>query len=115
MSSRSTSSNSSNSSSNSSTPNARESCGNQVEDEEDEHPENKLRYQRSSSLKSGKTPPGTPMKKIVRFADAMGLDLIDIKVFMDEIPRVPKEAYRSASLLWPFSSSLFTHFSNSHD
>ncbi|ODM93009.1 Glycogen-binding subunit 76A [Orchesella cincta] len=51
-------------------------------------------YRRSSSLKSGKTPPGTPMKKIVRFADAMGLDLTDIKVFLDEIPKVPKEAYR---------------------
>lgn len=54
----------------------------------------RVKYQRSSSLKSGKTPPSTPMKKIVRFADAMGLDLTDIKVFMDEIPKVPKEAYR---------------------
>lgn len=61
---------------------------------EEEEVSSVRRYQRSSSLKSGKTPPGTPMKKIVRFADAMGLDLTDIKVFLDEIPRVPKEAYR---------------------
>jgi hypothetical protein len=49
---------------------------------------------RSSSLKTTKTPPGTPgQKKIVRFADCLGLDLVDVKLFLDEIPNVPKSAY----------------------
>lgn len=52
------------------------------------------RVRRCSSLKSGKTPPGTPgHKKYVRFADVLGLDLADVKTFMDEIPVVPKSAY----------------------
>lgn len=53
------------------------------------------RIRRCSSLKSGKTPPGTPgRKKFVRFADVLGLDLADVKTFMDEIPTVPREAYQ---------------------
>lgn len=49
---------------------------------------------RCSSLKTGKTPPGTPgRKKIVRFADVLGLDLADVKTFLDEIPTIPKSAY----------------------
>lgn len=32
-------------------------------------------------------------KKIVRFADALGLDLADVRTFMDDIPSVPKSAY----------------------
>ncbi|KAK6632693.1 hypothetical protein RUM43_013463 [Polyplax serrata] len=49
---------------------------------------------RCSSLKSGKTPPGTPgAKKIVRFADALGLELTDIRTFLDEIPKIPHSAY----------------------
>lgn len=53
------------------------------------------RVRRSSSLKTGKTPPGTPnRKKIVRFADAMGLDLEAVKtVFLDDLPVVPSSAY----------------------
>lgn len=53
------------------------------------------RVRRSSSLKTGKTPPGTPMrKKIVRFADAMGLDLEAVKtVFLDDLPVVPSSAF----------------------
>ena len=36
--------------------------------------------QKSTSLKSSKTPPGTPRcKKVVRFADAMGLDLESVR------------------------------------
>jgi len=51
-------------------------------------------FRRCSSLKSGKTPPGTPgHKKIVRFADVLGLDLADVKTFMDEVPTIPKSAY----------------------
>jgi protein phosphatase 1 regulatory subunit 3A/B/C/D/E len=50
---------------------------------------------RSSSLKTGKTPPNTPgRKKIVRFADALGLDLAAVRTFLDEIPNVPKSAFR---------------------
>lgn len=52
------------------------------------------RLRRSSSLKTGKTPPGTPgRKKIVRFADVLGLDLADVRTFMDEIPKIPTSAY----------------------
>lgn len=64
-------------------------------DEEEEDIETRrLRFRRCSSLKSGKTPPGTPgRKKIVRFADVLGLDLADVKTFMDEVPTIPKSAY----------------------
>lgn len=52
------------------------------------------RIRRCSSLKTGKTPPGTPgRKKIVRFADVLGLDLADVRTFLDEIPKVPTSAY----------------------
>ncbi|XP_063535156.1 glycogen-binding subunit 76A isoform X2 [Cydia strobilella] len=60
-------------------------------EETDDRPQ---RLRRCSSLKTGKTPPGTPgHKKIVRFADVLGLDLADVKTFMDEIPVIPKSAY----------------------
>lgn len=53
-----------------------------------------VRQPKSSSLKTNKTPPGTPGgKKIVRFADCLGLDLVDVKLFLDEIPNVPKSAF----------------------
>lgn len=61
-------------------------------DEDERSP--RERFRRCSSLKTGKTPPGTPgRKKIVRFADVLGLDLADVRTFMDEIPRIPKSAY----------------------
>lgn len=61
------------------------------EEEEEERPQ---RIRRSSSLKTGKTPPGTPgRKKIVRFADVLGLDLAAVRTFLDEIPRIPNSAY----------------------
>ncbi|CAH2981384.1 unnamed protein product [Chilo suppressalis] len=64
---------------------------NEKHDEEYDRPQ---RVRRCSSLKTGKTPPGTPgRKKIVRFADVLGLDLADVKTFMDEIPVIPKSAY----------------------
>lgn len=51
-------------------------------------------------MKSGKTPPGTPGgKKIVRFADALGLDLADVKTYVDEIPKIPNSAYRDLNNL----------------
>ncbi|XP_032679545.1 glycogen-binding subunit 76A isoform X2 [Odontomachus brunneus] len=60
-------------------------------EEEEERPQ---RIRRCSSLKTGKTPPGTPgRKKIVRFADVLGLDLAAVRTFLDEIPRIPNSAY----------------------
>ncbi|KOX77482.1 Glycogen-binding subunit 76A [Melipona quadrifasciata] len=32
-------------------------------------------------------------KKIVRFADVLGLDLADVRTFLDEIPKIPNSAY----------------------
>ncbi|KAH9390673.1 hypothetical protein TYRP_022817 [Tyrophagus putrescentiae] len=44
-----------------------------------------VRLIRSTSLKTGKTPPGTPRgKKIVRFADALGLDLESVRHIVDD-------------------------------
>jgi hypothetical protein len=65
------------------------------EDDEDDDPNRSTpRVRRCSSLKTGKTPPGTPgRKKIVRFADVLGLDLADVRTFLDEIPKVPRSAY----------------------
>ncbi|EDX11056.1 GD12289 [Drosophila simulans] len=58
------------------------------------------RIRRCSSLKTGKTPPGTPgRKKIVRFADVLGLDLADVKTFLDEIPTIPKSAFEDLEIL----------------
>lgn len=60
----------------------------------DSEPEERPRVRRCSSLKTGKTPPGTPgRKKIVRFADVLGLDLADVRTFLDEIPKIPNSAY----------------------
>ncbi|XP_044583838.1 glycogen-binding subunit 76A isoform X2 [Cotesia glomerata] len=64
------------------------------EDEEEEKEPQPQRIRRCSSLKTGKTPPGTPYrKKIVRFADVLGLDLADVRTFLDEIPKVPHSAF----------------------
>lgn len=64
------------------------------EEEEEEEEERPQKVRRCSSLKTGKTPPGTPgRKKIVRFADVLGLDLADVRTFLDEIPKVPNSAY----------------------
>jgi len=50
---------------------------------------------RSSSLKTLKNDEASSSeKKIVRFADSLGLDLADVKLFLDEIPNVPKSAFR---------------------
>lgn len=60
------------------------------------------RVRRCSSLKSGKTPPGTPgRKKIVRFADVLGLDLADVRTFLDEVPKIPKSAYEYLDITLP--------------
>jgi len=53
------------------------------------------RLRKCSSLKSGRSPPGTPgERKIVRFADIFGLDLSEVKTFVDEIPKVPRSAFK---------------------
>ncbi|KAF2901602.1 hypothetical protein ILUMI_04589 [Ignelater luminosus] len=67
------------------------------DDDDDDETEKETpipRVRRCSSLKTGKTPPGTPgRKKIVRFADVLGLDLADVRTFLDEIPKIPTSAY----------------------
>ena len=52
---------------------------------------------KSASLKSSKTPPGTPRrKKVVRFADAMGLDLESVRhvLNLDVPPKIPASAMK---------------------
>jgi len=52
------------------------------------------KLRKCTSLKTNKSPPETPgVKKFVRFADILGLDLSEVKVFSDEIPRIPKTAF----------------------
>jgi len=52
------------------------------------------KLRKCSSLRTGRTPPVTPgCRKIVRFADILGLDLSEVKIFSDEIPRIPKAAF----------------------
>lgn len=56
---------------------------------------NKAELRKSSSLKSNKTPPGTPgRKKMVRFADALGLDLESVRHVIDaeNPPKIPASA-----------------------
>ena len=63
-------------------------------DDETDSQLNRPRVKRSTSLKTCKTPPGTPGgKKIVRFADALGLDLALVRTFLDEVPHVPQSAF----------------------
>ncbi|XP_022239178.1 glycogen-binding subunit 76A-like [Limulus polyphemus] len=84
--------------------------------EEDEGSGKKL--VRSTSLKSGKTPPGTPSrKKIVRFADALGLDLEAVRHIgsEDDEPNIPASAFKDLKVT-PHepnrsSTSLFSRFS----
>lgn len=51
--------------------------------------------ERSTSLKTRKSPPNTPSrKKIVRFADALGLDLESVRMIaQDDLPTVPARAF----------------------
>uniref|UniRef100_A0A2C9JP50 CBM21 domain-containing protein n=1 Tax=Biomphalaria glabrata TaxID=6526 RepID=A0A2C9JP50_BIOGL len=63
--------------------------------EENEFNFNRVALRKSSSLKTNKTPPGTPhRKKVVRFADAMGLDLESVRhvLNMESPPRIPSSA-----------------------
>lgn len=75
-----------------------------TEEEEEDRPQ---RVRRCSSLKTGKTPPGTPgRKKIVRFADVLGLDLADVRTFLDEVPKVPKSAFEDLELATSSAQSI---------
>lgn len=60
-------------------------------------PSKEPRMQRSSSLKICKSSNESTSsdKKMVRFADALGLDLVDVKVFKNDgsIPHVPRQAF----------------------
>ncbi|KAF7492980.1 hypothetical protein SSS_07198 [Sarcoptes scabiei] len=71
---------------------------------------------RSTSLKTGKTPPGTPgcgTKKIVRFADAMGLDLASIRHIVDDVPYAPPiTAFKGLQLDEEDRDWLFENYSN---
>lgn len=52
---------------------------------------------RSTSLKTNKTPPGTPSrKKVVRFADALGLDLESVRhiLNLEAPPKIPATALK---------------------
>lgn len=85
--------------------------------ENEESPEEQGPVRRCSSLKTGKTPPGTPgTKKIVRFADVMGLDLADVRTYLDDIPKIPNSAYNDLKVkdytdLEP-EQSLYVHQNN---
>lgn len=66
--------------------------------QEDEFRIERAELIRSSSLKAAKTPPGTPgRKKVVRFADAMGLDLESVRHILqaDGPPKVPTRVMES--------------------
>ncbi|CAH1780412.1 unnamed protein product [Owenia fusiformis] len=57
----------------------------------------KQELRRSTSLKTSKTPPGTPgRKKVVRFADALGLDLESVRhiLNMEAPPLIPISAIK---------------------
>ena len=63
--------------------------------EENEFNFNRRALRKSSSLKTNKTPPGTPhRKKAVRFADAMGLDLESVRHVLNtnSPPKIPASA-----------------------
>ena len=58
---------------------------------------------RSTSLKTYKTPPGTPSrKKAVRFADALGLDLEDVRhvLNLDDPPNIPASAMKDLKVCY---------------
>ena len=97
--------------------------------DDEENMVNRHRVQRSTSLKTGKTPPGTPgSKKIVRFADALGLDLAAVRTFLDEVPNVPQSAFNdlsgvevsntpaaiASSFPWRASATTFSRMANTN-
>lgn len=72
-----------------------------VEQDDNEENEQRAPLIRSTSLRTGKTPPNTPErgKKMVRFADALGLEFEYVKLIsQDEIPSVPRSAFSDLKL-----------------
>ena len=73
------------------------------DDDDNLYIEKRSKLKKCSSLKTAKataTENGSNRKiskKIVRFADVLGLDLERVKTFMDEIPRVPLSAFKLVS------------------
>lgn len=71
--------------------------GSSFEDREFDFLKTQPPIKRSTSLKSNKTPPGTPSrKKVVRFADALGLDLESVRhiLNLEAPPKIPATALR---------------------
>eukprot|EP00092_Neocalanus_flemingeri_P061290 GFUD01073649.1.p1 GENE.GFUD01073649.1~~GFUD01073649.1.p1 ORF type:complete len:550 (+),score=146.60 GFUD01073649.1:158-1807(+) len=59
----------------------------------------KPRIRKTKSLKTCRTPPGNRnCPKLVRFADILGLDLSETRVFADEIPKIPKAAFEDLNV-----------------
>ncbi|XP_013404054.1 dentin sialophosphoprotein [Lingula anatina] len=70
----------------------------------------KADFRRSVSLKTNKTPPGTPhRKKEVRFADALGLDLESVRhIFnIEQPPMIPSSAIKGLSNTSPVNDPQF--------
>jgi len=54
----------------------------------------RFKLRKGSSLKTSRSSPDlSGVCKLVRFADILGLDLSEVKIFSDEIPRIPKRAF----------------------
>ena len=66
---------------------------------------------RSTSLKTNKTPPGTPSrKKVVRFADALGLDLESVRhiLNLEAPPKIPATALKDLKVnIKPLTRHIF--------
>lgn len=71
-----------------------------------------LTVMRNTSLKTSKSPPTLPRrKKIVRFADTLGLDLAAVKTIMQEdLPLVPDSAFDHLTATTMAPKSAFDHF-----
>ena len=81
---------------------------NSFEDREFEFIKQPIR--RSTSLKSYKTPPGTPhRKKAVRFADALGLDLESVRHILDadNPPEIPSSAMKDLKGIQSYENEKF--------
>lgn len=72
-----------------------------------------LTVMRSTSLKTQKSPPTSPgRKKIVRFADTLGLDLAAVKTIMQEdLPHIPNSAFDHLDLPKELLSDIRAHIS----
>ena len=73
-----------------------------------------LTVMRSTSLKTQKSPPTSPgQKKIVRFADTLGLDLAAVRTIMQEdLPLIPDSAFHHLDLPKDLLSDIRNHISS---